>query len=95
VPWIALAQSFDAHVDRGQRGARVYGEARGHGALRQGGRLRRFAGRDDGRGTFDKPMALFNVGGEVSPSTAVCPHRGGPLANGRLDGHHRRLPVHG
>jgi len=36
-------------------------------------------------GPFDKPMALFNVGGEVFAINAVCPHRGGPLANGRLD----------
>jgi len=32
-------------------------------------------------GPFDKPMALFNVGGEVFAINAVCPHRGGPLAN--------------
>ena len=38
-------------------------------------------------GPFDKPMALFNVRGEVFAINAVCPHRGGPLANGRLDGH--------
>jgi nitrite reductase/ring-hydroxylating ferredoxin subunit len=40
-----------------------------------------------GVGPFDKPMALFNAGGEVFAINAVCPHRGGPLANGRLDGH--------
>jgi len=32
-------------------------------------------------------MALFNVGGEVFAINAVCPHREGPLANGRLAGH--------
>ncbi len=46
-------------------------------------------------GPFDKPMALFNVGGEVFAINAVCPHRGGPLANGRLDGHVVACPWHG
>jgi nitrite reductase (NADH) small subunit len=46
-------------------------------------------------GPFDKPMALFNVGGEVFAINAVCPHRGGPLANGRLDGHVLACPWHG
>ena len=46
-------------------------------------------------GPFDKPMALFNVGGEAFAINAVCPHRGGPLANGRLDGHIVACPWHG
>lgn len=46
-------------------------------------------------GLFDKPMALFNVGGEVLAINAVCPHWGGPLANGRLDGHVVACPRHG
>lgn len=46
-------------------------------------------------GPFDKPMALFNVGGEVFAINAVCPHRGGSLANGRLDGHVVACPRHG
>jgi nitrite reductase/ring-hydroxylating ferredoxin subunit len=46
-------------------------------------------------GPFDKPMALFNVGGEVFAINAVCPHRGGPLANGRLDGHIISSPARG
>jgi len=46
-------------------------------------------------GPFDKPMALFNVGGEVFAINAVCPHQGGPLANGRLDGHVLACPWHG
>src|SRR2546427_808902 len=33
-------------------------------------------------GPFDKPMALFNVAGEIFAINAVCPHRGGPLAAG-------------
>lgn len=46
-------------------------------------------------GPHDKPMALFNVGGEVFAINAVCPHRGGPLANGKLDGHVVTCPWHG
>ncbi len=46
-------------------------------------------------GPFDKPMALFNAGGEIFAINAVCPHRGGPLANGRLDGHVVSCPWHG
>lgn len=46
-------------------------------------------------GPHDKPMALFNVDGEVFALNAVCPHRGGPLANGRLDGHVVACPWHG
>src|SRR5437870_12256463 len=37
-------------------------------------------------GPFDKPMALFNVAGEIFAINAVCPHRGGPLADGTLTG---------
>lgn len=46
-------------------------------------------------GPFDKPMALFNVGGEVFAINAICPHRGGPLHTGRLDGHLVACPWHG
>jgi nitrite reductase (NADH) small subunit len=46
-------------------------------------------------GPFDKPRALFNVGGEVLAINAICPHRGGPLANGQLDGHVLACPWHG
>ena len=35
------------------------------------------------------------MGGEVFAIKAVCPHRGGPLANGRLDGHVVACPWHG
>lgn len=45
-------------------------------------------------GPFDKPRALFNMGGEVFAINAICPHRGGPLANGRLDGHVLACPWH-
>lgn len=39
-------------------------------------------------------MALFNVRGEVFAINAICPHRRGPLANGRLDGHVLACPWH-
>lgn len=46
-------------------------------------------------GPFDKPMARFNVAGEVFAINAICPHRGGSLANGRLDGHILACAWHG
>lgn len=46
-------------------------------------------------GPADKPMALFNVGGEFHAINNVCPHRGGPLAEGRLEGHIITCPWHG
>lgn len=46
-------------------------------------------------GPFDKPMALFNVDGEIFAINAVCPHRGGPLAAGTLTGSVVRCPWHG
>ncbi|HKB27303.1 MAG TPA: Rieske 2Fe-2S domain-containing protein [Methylomirabilota bacterium] len=46
-------------------------------------------------GPFDKPMALFNVDGEISAINAVCPHRGGPLAEGTLTGSVVSCPWHG
>ncbi len=46
-------------------------------------------------GPYDKPMALFNVGGEIFAINAVCPHRGGPLAGGKLTGSVVACPWHG
>ena len=46
-------------------------------------------------GPFDKPVALFNVGGQVFAINHICPHRGGPLAEGRLTGHVVACPWHG
>src|SRR3989442_5731359 len=46
-------------------------------------------------GPFDKPMALFNVDGEIFAINAVCPHRGGPLADGTLTGSIVACPWHG
>ena len=39
--------------------------------------------------------ALFNVDGEISAIDGVCPHQGGPLAEGRLDGTCVVCPWHG
>jgi len=46
-------------------------------------------------GPFDKPMALFNVEGQIYAINHVCPHRGGPLAEGTLTGTVVRCPWHG
>jgi nitrite reductase (NADH) small subunit len=34
----------------------------------------------------EKPIALFNVGGSFYAIYNICPHEGGPLAEGRLKG---------
>jgi nitrite reductase/ring-hydroxylating ferredoxin subunit len=41
----------------------------------------------------DKPMALCKVNGQFYAVNAVCPHMGGPLASGRLDGCLLTCPV--
>ncbi len=46
-------------------------------------------------GPFDKPIALFNVNGEFFAINHVCPHRGGPLGDGRLSGTVVTCPWHG
>ena len=46
-------------------------------------------------GPFDKPMALFNVEGQIYAINHVCPHRGGPLAEGTLAGTVVTCPWHG
>ena len=42
-----------------------------------------------------KAVALANVGGKVYAITNVCPHRGGPLGQGQLDGKVVTCPWHG
>ena len=42
-----------------------------------------------------KEIALFNVGGKVCAIYHVCPHQGGPLAEGGLDGSVVTCPWHG
>jgi nitrite reductase (NADH) small subunit len=39
--------------------------------------------------------AIFNVDGAISAIDGVCPHQGGPLAEGRLEGTCVTCPWHG
>lgn len=39
--------------------------------------------------------ALFNVGGTISAIDGICPHQGGPLAEGPLEGTTVTCPWHG
>jgi len=41
-----------------------------------------------------KPMALCNVDGEFFAINAICPHMGGPLSSGRLQGCVLTCPWH-
>ena len=43
----------------------------------------------------DKPMALARVEGLFYAVNAICPHRGGPLAEGALNGCVITCPWHG
>ena len=43
----------------------------------------------------NKKIAIFNVDGQCYAVNAVCPHRGGPLIRGTLDGYKLRCPIHG
>jgi nitrite reductase (NADH) small subunit len=40
-------------------------------------------------------FALFNVDGQVSAIDGICPHQGGPLADGPLEGTTVLCPWHG
>ncbi len=42
-----------------------------------------------------KEIALFNVQGKIRAIYAVCPHQGGPLAEGGIDGTVVTCPWHG
>ena len=42
-----------------------------------------------------EPVALFNVAGEIRAVQNTCLHRGGPLAEGELDGDLVTCPWHG
>jgi nitrite reductase (NADH) small subunit len=42
-----------------------------------------------------RSVALAMVGGEVHAMDGTCPHAGGPLAEGELDGTTLRCPLHG
>ena len=43
----------------------------------------------------DRVLALFNVEGEIVAIDGVCPHQGGPLGKGRLNGCIVTCPWHG
>jgi nitrite reductase/ring-hydroxylating ferredoxin subunit len=43
----------------------------------------------------DRIIALFNVEGTFYALDGVCPHQGGPLGNGKLDGCTVTCPWHG
>ena len=43
----------------------------------------------------DRELALFNVAGTLHCIDNVCPHRGGPLGEGVLDGSVVTCPWHG
>ena len=42
-----------------------------------------------------KDLALFNVGGAFHAIDGFCPHRGGPLGEGTLEGRVVECPWHG
>jgi nitrite reductase/ring-hydroxylating ferredoxin subunit len=42
-----------------------------------------------------RTLALFNVGGRLYAIDNSCPHRGGPLGDGQLDGAIVTCPWHG
>lgn len=43
----------------------------------------------------DRIVALYNVGGKFHALDGVCPHQGGPLGKGRLEGCVVTCPWHG
>ena len=43
----------------------------------------------------DRIVALFNVDGEFFALDGICPHQGGPLGKGRLNGCILTCPWHG
>lgn len=43
----------------------------------------------------DRVLAVFNVGGEFHVLDGICPHAGGPLAEGGLNGCVVTCPWHG
>ncbi|MGC1872805.1 MAG: Rieske 2Fe-2S domain-containing protein [Acidobacteriaceae bacterium] len=43
----------------------------------------------------DKEMAIFNVDGKICAIADTCPHAGGSLGMGKLDGAIVTCPVHG
>ena len=58
----------------------------------------RFMDLEEGKGVAvtlgDKQIALFRQASEVFAIDAVCPHRGGPLVEGHMDGGELSCPWH-
>ena len=42
----------------------------------------------------DRPIALCNIGGEVYALDGTCPHQGGPLGQGAVNGNSVTCPWH-
>ena len=42
----------------------------------------------------DERYAVCNVGGKLHALSGICPHRGGPLGQGALNGSHVTCPWH-
>ena len=54
--------------------------------------------REDGgiqRTVDDREVGVFKCGGEVCASDGICPHVGGPLGEGFVDGGTVSCPLHG
>ena len=43
----------------------------------------------------DRQIALFNLGGEIYAIDDSCPHNGGPLCEGSIEGEEVECPWHG
>ncbi len=43
----------------------------------------------------DQAVAVCNVAGELHAMDGICPHSGGPLGHGALDGYLLTCPFHG
>jgi nitrite reductase/ring-hydroxylating ferredoxin subunit len=48
-----------------------------------------------GKGALLGDVVVFNVDGNFCATQATCTHRGGPLAQGKLDGSTVTCPLHG
>ena len=42
----------------------------------------------------DTPYAVCNVGGKITALSGICPHRGGPLGQGAINGSNVVCPWH-
>lgn len=43
----------------------------------------------------DKPIAVFNLNGRFFATDDTCPHEGGPLSDGMIEGENVTCPWHG